>query len=1380
MARTRQTCAVALTLAILASSCAGALPQPPPRPGACDPSHLAACEEALGRTVASGEHVTRASVAAWIEARRAREAADGWVAAWDGLVQRATAEREIVVVLHPRGAPAPVGPRAVDVKALPAPEGATTEAMLAALASAANLEELVNIDGEGATIAFGDDPLAPFVPEVEPAIRTRAATLVADLAMADGVRDAIGAANRGDFGGVASAARALVRQTSAPAGEDSLARAALAIATLDGAGIAPKGIHAPASRGGDAPTTAYAAFARVATGRLASSAIAAKDHPALDAAVGLGATCGAVPVPSKIDHLHALASLPHVAGFAALAGRGDVARAAAWADRYAEAVATVRRAKVGWAYGALLVRFAGELGVGPESAAAVDASAMAATHAKALGALPVVTSSSPAIAALVGASPFGRADLQAASAELVKTQARAPLGSANGATELLLAAAGAVFGSAGYPPALRAAALDAVDVAFTARLHHDMTGATGWRVAALYAADVAARAAGGRKADVSFAAEQIARALSANGVDEPQLAALAAVAARYAALAADGLLDVEHRDPRRMPKRRVEAREALHLSIERLGGDAPKNVVDDVTELGDGLFAALASARAHAAAAPPTTPKAVCAGDEARGLDAGTRRALARLGDVRQRILSHPRFRSGDGEWVKRVRGLVLVLSDTMDFILRDTATGPARKSSGLTIPADQARAFAEGVLNARLLGPTPDARVLADAYVIARAVAVDRDRAKAPHPTAGEATRLMKEFLDLVGAGASGESASLLRLLRGAGIDAASPSALVEQLHAALAAANRSDDADAALLLALVVEAVSDVPPSRTLVDAALARKSRVAWALALVAEMDAARGGAAPDPERFRAALREATANACSVSTGADAVVDVARALADASAGRLAEAAARLDARLDLAERDGLALPRVAFRYAARGERAALGLTISVSSGLGLLRGSPEFHLDAGVTTAERGGRALTAALAGTNDGTARDEAGRFFVGMAARAASYHFLAGHEAAAARAAARVTGAVLHGVRLGAEGIPAPAGFAWARDARGAIAVAAELAGEHDMPLLSGDLFTLVARSAAPDADARALDVVLAEAPLGLASPAFAPSIDRARRALVVLAHALPCGRHGDAPGLEEVTCQEYARAIALREADAVKHLPRLARKARGGATCDAFRALDGFLASADQKTYEADALAAAATAFAEAERPYEAAVLLARYKRRGHCSGPVVGLDRALGRSSALGPDLAADVLSDALNCEAASNGAAVGEDLLALDAMTLRLADPSRNLHLLLSVADRAAHDGSFDALGRLARQPSFVDRWIGANATAATAALLVRHAVATIDPKTQRFELTDADRLLCDGAPPERAELCRSIHALTAPTADASTARDALRAIAASGRP
>ncbi|MEJ7734242.1 MAG: hypothetical protein WKG00_34235 [Polyangiaceae bacterium] len=413
--------------------------------------------------------------------------------------------------------------------------------------------------------------------------------------------------------------------------------------------------------------------------------------------------------------------------------------------RYRALIATVDRTRSTWA-GARAVRDA--RGGAPADAAGAAARRRAAElvsgHVEALRRLqreePARYRARAHVPLLVASAGGADARLQAALLDLGRVSLRDGMDRAASAEGVLDVAVDALFTGMSYPQAARPAHFLALRDAFTGKLQGDLGRQHGWGVAGLWAADAAVRVAldgpqGAARA--ASAAEHIAAALDGARPDEdPALAALLTSAARYLARRLPGGLD-HGEDPARPPPQRQAARAALETALRGLAapGEAPAAaLVRDVAALGDGLVAAAAQRRAEAAGhgsavtAAATKPKdprddrSICR--DAHSASPPLRRSLARLADVRRRILLHPRFARDDGAFGRRLRALTVVLSDALDLLVageqRPTFTVEAESAEkallggGADLGPQLSAPVAQGYLLLRELWARGDASPLA------------------------------------------------------------------------------------------------------------------------------------------------------------------------------------------------------------------------------------------------------------------------------------------------------------------------------------------------------------------------------------------------------------------------------------------------------------------------------------------------------------------------------------------------------------------------------------------------------------------------------------------------------------------------------------------
>ncbi|HMY21884.1 MAG TPA: hypothetical protein PKA58_36420, partial [Polyangium sp.] len=205
--------------------------------------------------------------------------------------------------------------------------------------------------------------------------------------------------------------------------------------------------------------------------------------------------------------------------------------------------------------------------------------------------------------------------------------------------------------------------------------------------------------------------------------------------------------------------------------------------------------------------------------------------------------------------------------------------------------------------------------------------------------------------------------------------------------------------------------------------------------------------------------------------------------------------------------------------------------------------------------------------------------------------------------------------------------------------------------------------------------------------------------------------------------------------------------------------TCSAsFSALDTFLVGVEKGGYDPDAFTRSVSELVTAGRTYDAAVLLARQRQPTHCNQSLVAAARSVGRSAFVGRSLRADVLSVAVNCSLLDE--ATLADISLVDEETVKLADRSRNLALLAFVAELGIARDRWDLLGRLAKNPTFVSRWLDTNPQAAMfAAVLARSAsILAKEPGATEASSAVVD-LFCVKLPRVDTAACEAIEAMNA---------------------
>ncbi len=1427
-------------LVALAPGCSGAPPVPAPVAASpCASDHLDACERSLAAAP------TRPLAAAYAAARAARDPGDAWARLYRDLdgPDRGPRPRAVLVAEGgavslgetpkpaARPAPAASGLRAITAASLPAPAALDADDLLLALATAAGYTHVIRVRGGAVTQLFPGDPLAPFMGGLRPALRGGAATasLEPDLAAEEALRAAFEAAAGFHY---VEAARAAEKLSALLEKRDPYAEPVLrweyALQLLGSAGLVLDADETAASATPSTPSatpppapeppplgpdeTPYASYLRVMTakemrkewdarGARVLPAIRADRREAFASMFAHGResceTRRAPPMEGTRDLVFAnklSGALPRDPTAALAAGQLPLRE---WLERYRTMVDLVDQTRSAWSYlPSLLVQRGEAPGL---SAAATPVyrrvTELGLAHLAATKALeeayPVRYRSFTQLGMALSPGLMADDKLRAALSKLAEASVQDKLAAAKDAEGLLLGLVTGAAAGLSYPPALQGAHFLAMSGAVTARLKGDFLQKTGWGVALLYAIDAVYRVAADQGPNFAFSSAQVARALGAPSVEHPALASLATAAARYAALAADHKLEGTARD--KFPPERSAAMQELRAALAGLGapGEAPGNVLDDVTTLTDGLVATLSTAIAAGTAKKPPPKPGTCARKAAAvPLDPTLRRTLARLGDVRRRILSHPRYKEGDGLWVRRVRLLVTVLSDAMDVAIGSDA----QKKPAFVVPPAEAQKVIEAAL--REIDQKAVTDVVSGGYGLFRELTALGDPEQLLKKSSRDLGRVASGLItlfrgDVFGGKGPAMGVAFLDALAGLRFDAPSsddPMATLAAYATAFYAKKQPDQGDLCLLAGLVLSSLTGTRPSPAILALAARNDSRVAWLLRFSQEVHRSAPGDVPDPTVYAEGMRRATDDACQ-APDAEATLAVTAAIHDYAGGKKKEARAALDRVLENADDRGLGVPRMAYRYEEKTATKVFMINVDLSYGNGILSGGNTFQLGLGVRGAGEPGGSLTSTLAPLDTGKAGEDAARYYVYTAALATVYHLLDGDTEHAVATGRRAVVALETGLKLGTRALRPDKPASWGDDSREVLVLAAQLAAEAGLPFLAGDLWTVVRHGFSDTLDDKGVAALLDRPTLGLLGvKELKPVTERARRSLKVLAEPLPCtDAKVELGGFEEVACADYPLALSLRIADALKKLPRLRRGAEANPHCGPLKSLDAFLAGGDKGAYDPDAFTRAEEELRADGKIYDAAILLTRQKHPSHCNPTLVVAARALGRSPILGPWIRSDLLGAAVNCTAVAGGPEVEADLARIDEDTRRLPDPARNLRMVLSVAELATRTDQWGMLTRLVDKPDFVGRWMSIHPNAAAAALLLDHAVTAIGGQPVALERTRGSyELLCETfKSEERADICGTLAALRAPLAGPMAerqrmAKEAVKKLTASASP
>lgn len=1407
-------------------------PKTPVAPLRCGGAKMEVCGKDLARAAARGE-AAGALLRDYMAARAAAFGRDPWEIAFTGMMDRRDAAAAIVDArsesllhspdeeAHRRGAqdalPAPIeGVRIVETAPLPAPSGLTPGELMLEMGLVSGYDHVIWLDGDPERTVhevYPRDPLAPLlfgVPAVAHAGTGSApasgAGLRRSLLLAATVRRAFDAAGAFRYVEAAKEAASLgsLIERDEPF-EEPVLRARYARMVLTGAGLV---LEAPQSLFGSDPADAKAAkippapdpaaadtpYGDVLRVRLADDVAAewnrrgskvlpaiAEDRRAVATSTFVPpSTCNAVTAPPAYDRAGDVAFAGLLPG--ALAGARIEAIAGAqpdsglplttWYPRYEALVDLVDRTHLAWLEMGLLVRQRGEIaGISPKGTATYKrVTELGLKHIAALHELADAEPERYPGRAELGLAYSGGllADdrLRDALIDLTQATTKGKLARAASPEAIAGSLLIAVFTGMTYPPAIQSAHYLALQSAFAAKVKGDLSRTTGWGAAGLFALDAVFRLIADQGPNLAFSSDQIARALADPAIAVPNVAAVVAAAARYAALAKDKPLAALAKPAQFTPERGA-AREALRKAIVDMGapGEAPVELADDVTTLADGLIAT-ASLVFHRKAPPPGT----CADRPQTSTDIEIAHALQGLSVVRQKILQSPRFKDGDGLWTRRARLLVALLSDAMD-LAAPLKQGASRKLSLSSAEIDLA------LTGALREWDEPGARdAIVGTYSLARFLFA-RD------PKTGFEGAGPFLFRALGGIGRflkGGDPASGTTLLDAIAAAPISPGGREDLLGALVSfskaayAKGQTDQGDVLLLATVLLTATGNASPPKEALELAAQHRSRIAWALAMFGEASAAEANGKPNVLAYAAGAKKAADEQCAVGRVDDMIL-VMGAVGQFAEGKRKEARAALRGVLDRADADGFVVPKISYQYAEKHEKKLFTLSFGLTYGLGFVEGGNTFQIGLGMSSIAERSAKLTVSAASPEE--TAPETARYYVRAAALAAAYDFLDGDAAQGAIDARRAASAIVSGVRLGARSITSDRGK-WAEDARALLAVDAQLAADAGLPFLAGDLWTIVKDSLPPDTSDAKVDGVLAPAPLGLAGIKDAEaSIERAKRSLRIVAAPLACtAAKVETTSFEQPTCAAYPLALALRIADVVKKLPRLKKAAENAeGSCASIQALDAFLDAADHGSYDPDAFTKAVESLRADGRADEAATLLARQRRDGHCSPALLATARALGRSQALLPASRADMLAVAVNCAGADGGADLEKDLLAIDKETRMLADPTRNLKLLFFVAQLALRADKPALLLPLVRGDGFIDRFLRLSGNAVAGALVLHHTAHLLSGEA--FELSStqgAFSLVCESFPDvERRAECDDLKALRDASTPAAARKTAAKA-------
>lgn len=656
---------------------------------------------------------------------------------------------------------------------------------------------------------------------------------------------------------------------------------------------------------------------------------------------------------------------------------------------------------------------------------------------------------------------------------------------------------------------LRGAPLLAAATTARARLDGDMRDATGWSVAALELLDALYGYVAQQRLTPDATAQKVVRALQ--GADDGQKAArqIAIATTMYAAAALDDRLDPQ--TPSGAP--RAALAEALLL----LGDDSDKPSLAEVNAVADFADALLAGVAKLFRTAP--SPELACRGPKPVRPEALALRQ--RVDPMRRALLaSTPTAR---GAWSSRSRLLVQLLSDVLDI----AAGGPTRFFNDEA----EARQIIEVGVRATLLAPY--ASGIGAAYALLRhALATPATQRKPFDANSGIAiVRGLDQAFD-------GKDTLQLGLDRLPASFEGSFDALCEHMATKLTTANRSDEAQAWLLLAAFDAVLEEKPLSDGILRLAMAPPSRLMPILVLVDERLGYLGGRSADPERAQRWLRPIADEAC-VARDAELTFTGRRVIVDVARGRWSRAREMVTKILGALEKPDAEVPLLQTNYLLHTETRTLNLELRISMAAPFFYGGT-FQLGLGVRTRGEPSLEINAKIASQARADRDAHVLRFATVSAAYAMLLALWQGDVATADRLSATHLDLLLgERTAVGKRALDAT-GFHF-EDVRQLLAVVAVLAADAGMPGLGAELWRRVAQYADDLTEAK-IHAMFARPPLGLTHDALRAVRDKARLGMLVATMTPPrgCPPPAKQPPIEVVQprCDYYPLAASLWLAD--------------------------------------------------------------------------------------------------------------------------------------------------------------------------------------------------------------------------------------------------
>lgn len=874
------------------------------------------------------------------------------------------------------------------------------------------------------------------------------------------------------------------------------------------------------------------------------------------------------------------------------------------------------------------------------------------------------------------------------------------------------------------PDPIRGAYLISLRKGLNDKLQTGFAKEDGWDVAALYALNALGAYLLGDTPDLSFAGDNITRALESNpDIKVRPIALIAARGVHYGTLIATKELEPERVGNVKLGAKRQAARDRLESGLRAMADDpntVPRAPLGHLTTLIDGL---IATTVLIVEKSPKDEAADTCAAEASAKSLPEVQRNLRALKTARDALLRDPALRAGKTVWARRAALLAVVASDIVDVL-----SAPQGKPPAFSVPPARARDMVTAALTE---WTSRDAAVgVASFHALARDLAAqDGEWQDVVDARRDDIGKVLLGTADLIGATeGSGlakfvvsEGARVLSAPDASSVSDAAPK--IVDVARTLFAANRQDQGTVALLVAGAIGS-DNLSVMSDAEQMASNHHSPAAWYLATRRAVRGTKAGSPLDAAVLERGLRSMSDDACKVAQ-VEPLINVGRAVQRYARGEGKVATDVLDNVLKNAEDEGLVVPRVQYQLdEVLDSGRTFRMSMHMSAGQGFIsENSFNVGFDVFSTNPVSGLKVeIPAAVP--------EDAGRYYAHVASLASIYHLLDGRNGPAARDAERMLNAMLLGVRLGDVVATNTDHGRWIDDLDTNIYVAAELASQRGHVLLAGDMWRVLYgfQTKRPVGEAfeppeSGWDDETASAGLRAVSQVSSlQSSVKESRTLIERAATCDPKQRPVAPAKVD-TCQHFRHAISMWRAGVYEEPPAMGAGAkescvREAALIDVMKDLQAPAGHPTPPRVQ-DKISHVIATTAQQGYVFDALVMLRYVRDRGLCIPSLVDEARKIGRRPDLTPHGRVDWIGYTLTCPGRQADESVWNDLKMLATSSQRIADPEVPYKIHTAVVRYMVNLQAWDKLAEFSRDEGFVRLMNLGGPSGAAMALLIQHA-------------------------------------------------------------